>query len=161
VKLTSEFILWVGGQHVSGATLLAEPARFEDALLSLDGFDGKIVITADGGELEYEDDLGAATVWLCFGAVPDLLAGRAQTVKRLEEGGPVQIAVEGDDVVITARDIPATRLPRLPLARALYECGERFMTVLRHLAAKRPSMNEYVDTLVPAENAARAALENR
>jgi hypothetical protein len=127
----------------------------------LDGQDGYGYVTfqeAGQAEVEIEDELGSLLPELCADSIPELLAGRAVSVRFYRYFGGVELTPEGDAIRISLGGAELARYPRVALLPALLACGERHLDLQTRRYGDLGSLEESFGDLQASLAAARAAL---
>lgn len=105
------------------------------------------------GDVEIVDELFSAVQRLCFeGAAALLVDGGSVEYRYFSTPEDARLSVKSDAVVLSCNTSEST-FPRLPLIRALYACGVRWLAVLDKIG-RTPE----ADHLRPFAATARAAL---
>jgi hypothetical protein len=81
------------------------------------------------------DELAPWMQNLCLRAVPALVAGEPYRVLYFSQQGYLDLSPQGQLVGLKGDLTPDATFPRLPLARALVECAERFLAFASRVKA--------------------------
>lgn len=111
--------------------------RYYSDLLRERAFDGGIISisSSDGSDntIKIEDDLGALVQELCFKWVAKLAANEPVEIGFFTYAGKLSLSLENELVAISNNGTPKVKFLRTNLLPALYQCGERFVDVLRQV----------------------------
>jgi len=120
---------------------------------------GAILIRAPGQPaVDVDDELWALVQNLCFLPIPDLLAAHPVDIPYFRYADTFRLEPIGDKIRISGGMLPEAEFPGRPLLDGLYDCGRRFIALLRRLGDDA----RHGDTIVLLENAsvrAAAALD--
>ncbi|MBU0553971.1 hypothetical protein KKB55_16440 [Myxococcota bacterium] len=145
--------------ELNEAEIAAEPAAFRARLNADEVLDGALWIANDDQPpAEIVDELWQLVQVLCFeGAYA--LTGDTPTplhYRYLSSGFELSLTPMGACVFLEGGDVPRLILNRAELVAALYDCGARFLSLLRALGAPRAAL---LSALMPfAERCARQLL---
>ena len=115
------------------------------ALSQKRAFEGILVLAHEGSpDIQICDEIEAWVQNLCFDSIPQMLARQPHQILYFSRPGFIRIDPEGESVRISGDSIPTVQLPILSLARALFNCGDRF---LKWAGAVKESDDSYLANL--------------
>ena len=155
-----EFRVSTSVDHSFGEPELArlDAAQLQE-LTEKEWFRGVLVLSQpEEPTVRISDEIEAWIQNLCYGAVPRLLSGEPEEIPYFSKPGMVRLDPHGDVVTVSGDRIETAVFPRLELALALFDCGDRFVAWAREQMRDRPDLLASVDGALEYRPAALAAL---
>lgn len=142
---------------------LAEMDAATAAGLAIKGaIHGSIVLTSPAGaRTEVVDELLPWVHRLCFGVIPDLVAGNPVEILYYSRSGRLSLRPSGDEIAVEGTHNDAQSYAADPLLVALVACGERFIERMRVVMADDANFIFNLDFMATdVAPAARAAVRD-
>ena len=129
------FRLFVGSElELSEEEINVSLDVYRSRLRTRNRYDGAIIINSPGQPIvQAEDELPAIVKNICFGAIPDLIAGKKVVIGYYDHYGELRLEPQVSNILISGDDIPTITVPCREFLPALYDCGQRFIRFLTHL----------------------------
>ncbi|MCP4369756.1 MAG: hypothetical protein GY797_16830 [Deltaproteobacteria bacterium] len=125
--------------------LFSNLEKYRADLTQLRAFEGGIIsissLDSPDNAIEIRDDLGVLIHQLCFEGVIKLVSNQPVEFRYGTYYGKLSVALEDEMVSISDNGAPSVKFLRVQLLPVLYQCGERFMDILRYVSLHTADYN--------------------
>ncbi len=146
---------WVKGKD--GAYLNeAEIEWYVSELKENDELSGFVTIVSETHRVELSDDLDYLVPKLCFSSIPDLSNNQSFSIIKASSSGSYEIHTDQQHFWVSGTNIREVAFDKGSLLIALFQCGSRFLELLRKLNGEE---EKYNGTILEMEATQRIARE--